>query len=260
MLELESILRKKNCTPVLIGRVGSKAYGTDNAESDDDYMAIVLPDSKYYLGLESWGQNGTWELKVANGEPVDLVAYELKKALNLLLKFNPNIVPLPWLREEDYIYVEPYLGRMLINNREAFNSISAYKTFVKYAENQIDHVKKGLTGKLGQKRKGIVEKYGYDVKFAMHTIRLLNMIIEFGETGKLQVWRGDKDASTLKSIRNGEWPEDLFYEIAEKLVQMANLSMEDTVLPLYPDYEFIEQMCIDMVSYCLHNEILPKYA
>ena len=59
------------------------------------------------------------------------------------------------------------------------------------------------TGRMGAKRKELVEKFGYDTKNASHLIRLLKMGIEALTTGELLIERPDNNM--LLEIKRGEW-------------------------------------------------------
>jgi hypothetical protein len=59
-------------------------------------------------------------------------------------------------------------------------------------------------GYMGQKRRELVRRVGYDAKNAAHLIRLLRMGIEFLTEGTIHVER--QDAPELLSIKRGDWP------------------------------------------------------
>ena len=48
-------------------------------------------------------------------------------------------------------------------------------------------------------------RFGYDTKHAALLVRLLRMGREIVHTGKVHVWRGDRDAEELLAIRAGKW-------------------------------------------------------
>jgi len=73
-------------------------------------------------------------------------------------------------------------------------------TYVGYAKGQLHEAAKVPTNR-GQGRQALVQKYGYDTKFAMHTIRLLETARDLLRTGELKVRRSDGE--WLKAIREG---------------------------------------------------------
>jgi len=141
-------------------------------------MGICVPPKRYFYGLKEFEQ---FEKFVVEW---DVVIYSLKKFVKLLFKNNPNVVSLLWLKDEHYIKKTIY-GERIIKNRDIFSCKVAYKTFCGYAKDQLHRMTHGAyQGYMGDKRKKLVSKYGYDCKNAAHLIRLLNMGIgrKFGES------------------------------------------------------------------------------
>lgn len=232
--------------PILLGRVGSKAYGIDTPESDEDYMGVCIAKPDVYLGLSKWCNDGTREFKKEE-DKFDSVVYEIKKFIRLCLNFNPNVIPLLWIRSQDYVIIEPE-GQYLINNRKIFNSKKAYHTFMGYAKGQISRMKVGSIGKLSAQRKDLVEKYGYDTKIAYHTVRLLRMVKEFFITdGKdLGVYRSE-DAEELKNIRQGSLLLQDFYNYCDNLMVDIESWYKVSKLPEEPDFLSANVMCKDLI-------------
>ncbi len=236
---------KINTKFLLIGLVGSQAYGTATEESDEDYMGVALAPLSYYTGLDQWQNEGTKEFKKEKGDEYDAVVYELKKFFKLCLGFNPNVIPLLYLPKYKYATAG---GMQLVYNADIFVSKYAYDTFIGYAKSQLSNVKKGITGKYGAKRKELIQKYGYDVKFAMHTIRLLTMINEFFSTGKMSVNRGS-DIPHLLDIRHGKITEKEFFQEAEFLLSIAQGEFEKaTWIPDKPDFKRANELCMDIIE------------
>lgn len=232
---------------LLVGQLGSKAYGTDTAESDDDFSGVAIAPKSHYVGLDGWENSGT--LKIKSQDPnynAELTAFELRKFLRLCLAFNPNAIPLLYLRPADYV-VTSWTGQMIIRNRDMFTSSNAYRTMTGYAESQRRAVVNGDTGKLGMKRKELVAKYGYDVKFASHTIRLLRMAIEFFRDGNLITYR-EHDKDELLDIRQGKWTLTRWLAEVDQLLILARLAEKEGNLPEKPMYAGVNHMCMDIVA------------
>jgi predicted nucleotidyltransferase len=228
---------------IISGIMGSRSVGTNTTESDYDSMSVVLGSEDIYLGMDWWGQQGTKENKSEQGEHT---SYELTKFLRLCQGFNPNVIPLLWLRDEDYT-VKTEFGKQLIENRDMFNSKVAYHAFAGYAHNQMKKMGDPTcgTGRMGEARKALREKYGYDTKYAYHAVRLLRMCLEFFRTNgkELNVWRKDIDAHNLLRIRNGEYPYETIMSMLD--IHMADLKRvgETSLLPDNPDKKRIRDFC-----------------
>src|SRR3954464_9857525 len=113
---------------VVLGLMGSHRHGNSippvepNAIDDIDLMGFVVPPPEYHLGLPRWQH---WRLQV---DELDVVLYSLEKAVRLLLKSNPNIVGLLWLREEEYLHRHPTFD-LLRKRRAIFSSQAAADAF-----------------------------------------------------------------------------------------------------------------------------------
>lgn len=121
---------------VVLGLMGSHSHGTylppeePNAVDDIDLMGFVVPPLRFHLGLERWQH---WTLQV---DELDVVLYSLEKATRLLLKSNPNIVGLLWLRDDEYVHRGKGFER-LRRDRGIFSSRAAAETFAGYANDQL---------------------------------------------------------------------------------------------------------------------------
>lgn len=100
-------------------------------------------------------------------------------------------------------------------------------------------------GYMGEKRKALVKKYGYDCKNAAHLIRLLRMCIEFLETGEINVWRDGADGAEIRAIKAGQWSLIQVQDEAERLFQIANDARDKSQLPYGPNIEAISEVLVD---------------
>ena len=89
-------------------------------------------------------------------------------------------------------------------------------------------------------RKELEAKFGFDVKHAMHLVRLLRMGTEILETGQVHVYRPDREE--LQGILRGEWSYDRLEAYAEEMdVKFARL-YETSTLRDKPDRKGIENL------------------
>lgn len=101
-------------------------------------------------------------------------------------------------------------------------------------------------GYMGDKRRQLVERFGYDTKNAAHLIRILRMGIEFLNEGTLYVEREDKHE--LMDIKRGLWPLDKVQAEAERLFALASEAYVRSPLPPEPDRKRAERLVMDIVS------------
>jgi hypothetical protein len=277
-------------TSTFLGFVGSKSHGTytppDDPDTIDDIdiMGVVVPPPLYTMGLH------TFEHWVLQRDELDVVIYSLDKFARLLLKGNPNVLGLLWLRPDDVLNAPAWWGQ-LVERRAWFAAKSVYASFAGYAAGQLARMTsyspaidaeiqtleseltaagwytseimdgrslpmpKGIAPQdanakaqrlrslrakyhaayMGEKRRGLVRKHGYDTKNAAHLIRLLAMCEEFLLTGNLRVYR-DTDGDTLKAIKRGEWELDAVKVRAEELFARCHAAKADSTLPDTPDF------------------------
>lgn len=119
---------------------GSIAHGmfipsTDPKSIDDiDLMGFVFGSRENYFGLHEWGSRRTKEIKQG---AYDVVLYEIRKAVSLLLQGNPNILSMLWVAGEHTLIRQP-AAQALIDNRELFLGKHVYNAFAGYAHQQME--------------------------------------------------------------------------------------------------------------------------
>lgn len=122
-----------------LGYVGSQSHGTyvpptdPDAIDDIDMMGVLMPSRRHILGLDSF------EHWTCQKDELDVVAYSFHKFVGLLLKGNPNVLGLLWLREQDYLKrSQGFLE--LQKNRSLFAAKSVYASFAGYASGQLQRM------------------------------------------------------------------------------------------------------------------------
>jgi hypothetical protein len=136
----------------------------------------------------------------------------------------------------------------LLAIRDAFSSKQVYHSFVGYANSQLHRMTHlAFEGYLGQKRKSLVQKYGYDCKNAAHLVRLLRMGIEFLTEGILHVERRN-DAAQLLEIKHGQWSLEAVKEEAARLFALCEEAYNHSPLPALPDKERINAQCTSILA------------
>ena len=234
---------------ILTGYRGSIAHGTyvpnhdPHSVDDKDVMAICVPPLDYYYGLKQFGSRGTQEIK---RDEWDIVVYEAKKFISLLAQGNPNVLMMLWLEPKYYIDICE-AGQLILDARKYFVGRHVYKAFTGYAYSQLHKMTHGAwDGYMGQKRKALVARYGYDTKNASHLIRLLRMGVEFLRDGQLYVER--EDAKQLLEIKRGEWPLKKVQAEADRYFKLTEEAYLHSTLPEGPDFEAINRLCVAVVQ------------
>ena len=111
-----------------------------------------------------------------------------------------------------------------------------------------------------EKRSELEEKYGYDVKHAMHLIRLLKSGVDILEKGIVPVKRDD--AAYLLDIRGGKYTYEEITKESEKLSEKVRSLSEKTNLPEKPNYDLAKEIMIEIYQkqWKLSPEKKTKYS
>lgn len=122
---------KKNT--LLLALHGSRAYGTNVPESDEDFKGISVGSNEHYNGFVN-------SFEQAELNDPDTVIYEVKKFFKLASDCNPNIMEMLFSATEDQLYVSK-LGEIIVDNRDMFLSKRARFSFSGYAISQLKKIK-----------------------------------------------------------------------------------------------------------------------
>lgn len=241
-------LNKSNLTwledrTIILAPTGSHAYGTNTAESDRDYKGVCIPPIDYYLGLESFNEYNTSGGKNFKNtkDDVDVSIMHINKFVQDAMQGVPNNIEILFVRPGDYLKVTD-LGQVLIDNRHLFLSKQIKNKFGGYARSQLMKLKNKKSNGTG--RQDLIDKYQFDTKFAMHSVRLLTSAIEILESEDFSTYRSNRQL--LLDIRNGKYTFDEVIEMIKHYDNELKQVLEVSGLPDKPDYKTINKMLIDI--------------
>lgn len=117
---------------------GSVAHGMYVAPEGDgiddiDLMGFCVGGLGDYFGLTEWGSRGTKEVKSGS---YDVVLYELRKAVSLLLQGNPNILSMLWVNDGHFLK-KHWIMDELRKAKHWFAGKHVYNAFAGYAHAQL---------------------------------------------------------------------------------------------------------------------------
>ena len=115
------------------------------------------------------------------------------------------------------------------------NSLKEYSNWVSWKKNR------------NPERKVLEDKFGFDLKHAMHLIRLGRVGLELLQTGVIQTTRPDRDELLL--IKNGGWSYDKLNEEFQKLNQQIEAAYLTSKLPHSTNKDQINQLYQKLLSY-----------
>lgn len=228
---------------ILLSLTGSQAYGTSVEGSDIDYKGVCIPPVEYYLGLKSFNEyNNTGGKNFKNTKnDKDCSVLHVNKFVKDAMDGTPNNIEILFARPHDYLKVTD-LGQVLIDNRHLFLSKKVKNRFGGYARSQAQKLKSENSNGTG--RRDLIEKYGYDTKFFMHSIRLLTSAIEILNTGDYSTYRSNREF--LLECRNGKYTLEEALWMIDDYDSRLNESFNRSKLPEESDYEAVNNLLIEI--------------
>lgn len=196
--------------------MGSVAYGVSSDTSDMDVYGFCIPDKNMVfphlrgeiLGFgrqiqrfEVWQQHHIKDDSALGGKGrvYDFSIYSIVKYFQLCMENNPNMIDSLFVPQNCVLFMTP-IGNLVRESRRLFLHKGAWHRFKGYAFQQVHKMK--IKNPPEGKRKELVDKFGYDVKFAYHVVRLMLEVEQIMIEGDIDLQRNREQ---LKSIRRGEW-------------------------------------------------------
>ena len=238
--------------------MGSVAYGVSADTSDVDVYGWAIPPKDdlfpHLRGevpgfgtprprFEQYQEHHVRDTDAlaGHGRTYDLTIYGIVKFFNLAMENNPNIIDCLFTPVNCILH-STRVGNLVRESRRLFLHKGVWPKFKGYAYSQLHK----LTNKTPQgKRAQLVEKHGYDVKFAYHVVRLLTEVEMILMEQDIDLQRNNEQ---LKAIRRGEWTEDrLRTWCAEKESQLEKVYAESKLRPT-PDEAKIRALLVNCLE------------
>lgn len=231
-------------SPILEIIVGSTLHGTavDDGLEDLDMMAVVVERPRQFCGF---GPVDTWVHRTkpvgvrSEAGDVDLAVYGLRKFLGLALKGNPAIL-LAFFAPEKYMRRTDVRGRQLQALAPYIVSKQAFNPFRGYIKQQHERLL-GLRGQRNVTRPELVDRYGYDTKYAGHIVRLGFQGEELLLTGNLTLPMPQEQRDLVLKVRTGGYSLAGVSELIIDAEARLQSAFEHSTLRLWPDKETVEK-------------------
>lgn len=225
--------------------VGSGVHGMAIEGTDDrDEMGVCVEPPGTVIGHRRF-EHYTFRTQpegVCSGPgDLDLVIYSLRKFCHLAASGNPTVLIPLFVPDAHVEYINDF-GRELRARRDLFVSKEAGARFKGYLESQ----RRGLMGLRsgGSRNKGradIRAKYGHDVKFAAHMVRLGLQGVELLRTGTITLPIPEPDLAWLRAHRQGAHSKQDALDRACELEADIDTLMGTSPLPEHPDRVAIDE-------------------
>lgn len=241
----EQTMAKKNL--IFKAMTGSKLYGTDTPKSDADYVGVFIPDQEYIIGMKTCEQvefktNPSSSGRRNNKNDEDITLYSLPKFMKLCSQNNPNILELLFVDKKHILVTTPYWEEIVANSH-LFISKKVQHTFLGYAHSQKQKI---ITKVPEGSRVEYIEKFGYDVKFASHLIRLLVEGLELLNDGKLTFPLLMN--RYIRDVKEGKYTLEQVLAKAEELESLVLKSSISSTLPYSPNYEELSKLQMSLIE------------
>lgn len=238
--------------------MGSVCYGVSNDESDFDVYGFCIPPRDFVFPhlrgeiegfstpgerFEQFQQHHILDKQALGGKGrnYDITVYSIVKYFRLLMDCNPNIIDSLFVPRRCVLY-STQIGEMVRENRQLFLQKGVWPKFKGYAYSQLHKLR---TKQPEGDRKEATEKYGYDIKYAYHVVRLLNEVEQILHNGTLDL---EKNKEQLKEIRRGLWTlEQVETYFAQKELHLEELYLNSN-LPIKPDEHKIRSLLLNCLE------------
>jgi len=236
--------------------MGSVAYGVSDDTSDMDIYGFCIPpkDTIFPPGeIPGFGTQKKrfnqyqkhhifWEdAHGGKGQEYDLTIYSIIRYFDLVMRNNPNMIDSLFVPHDCVLHCTQ-IAQMVREKRRMFLHKGAWHTYKGYSFSQAHKL---ATKRPTGDRKETVEKYGVDLKYAYHLVRLLNEIEQILTEGDLDLRR---NAEQLRSIRRGDWTQERVLDYFSSKERELETLYTESKLPWGPDEAAIKQLLLNCLE------------
>ena len=230
--------------------VGSHNYNLNTPESDKDYKIFIAPtfDDLYFNKQFS---------KSYIGETEDYDVHDIRKVSSLFWKANVNFLEVLFSEDIQLKYdvkngtqTHKYLNDIFAmkNDIARMNLPYLYDACIGMHITKKKQIDKGTSG-----TQHLVDKYGYDTKQAMHSIRILNFLRRFADNEftdfKQAIWYMEDEGNKeyLLDMKKGNCAKEEYYFVSEYYLNMIEQDYKDKYKVQKADVE-TNNTLIDLVK------------
>ena len=220
--------------PVFFSLNGSRLYGTSTEASDYDFVGACVEPINYFFAFKHFEQ---CELKIEAMQSEGVI-YSLNKFVSMLASGNPTLLSL--------IFNDNAADRIGLTTTEIRNAIvsrRAADAFHGYARQQIKRIHTNQA--LHVTRQKLIQKYGYDTKYAAHVFRLVAQGVELLESGSISLPMHKDNIEECLFVLNGGYKTlDEFVREANTRLERLSAAEKESYLPEKADTEFLNDFLV----------------
>ncbi len=237
--------------------VGSVAYGVADEFSDFDVNGFFIPPTNMLFphlnghilgfGKDPKAPKAYQQHHIQDQDrerEYDLNIYGIATYFQLCLDNNPNMVDTLYTPRE-CILTSSSIAEMVRERRDLFLHRRCWPKYKGYAFQQL-HKMDDKNPEEGSKRWKLREKYGFDVKYAYHLVRLLYEAEMILTEGTIDIRRHKEH---LKTIRRGDIPKDDILKWASEKEAYLERAFENTKLRAEPATAEVKQLLLECLEH-----------
>lgn len=242
---------------VMLTVMGSQAYGVSADDSDLDVYGVCIPPKELIFPhlageIPGFGRQiqrfESWQEHHVNDPDkkveYDFAVFGIVKYFQLCMENNPNMIDSLFV-PRNCVLASSQVGEFIRENRREFLHKGAWHKFKGYAYAQMSKIRNKQNAS-NEKRSQSIEKFGYDIKFAYHCVRLMNEVEQILVEQDLDLQRNREQ---LKSIRRGEWKLNELEAYFTNKEHALETAYANSQLPHGPDEDKIKAIlmrCLEM--------------
>ncbi|MDA8021009.1 MAG: nucleotidyltransferase domain-containing protein [Thermoanaerobaculia bacterium] len=238
--------------------MGSVAFGVSTDESDVDIYGFCIPPRDHVFPhlrgevadfdapaprFQQYQRHHIRDAQALSGQgrDCDFTIFSIVKFFRQCLDCNPNLIDCLYAPRRCVLFTTG-IGELVRERRKIFLHRGAWHRFKGYAYSQMHKLRiKQPEGK----RKEMVERYGFDVKFGYHIVRLLDEVEQILVKEDIDL---ERNREQLKSIRRGEWTLERLERYFEEKERQLEGVYSRSRLPAEPDHRAVKTLLLQCLE------------
>lgn len=230
---------------------GSHLYGLNTPESDEDVRFVFINDDyREIIGLNRHDhQNNTDpDESKPKAERKDEQGFELRHFLRMLRHSNTQCMELLFAPESSFQVIAPAFQLVRTFAARLVSTEGLYKSMSGYVKNELRLALGERTGKLGGKRKAMLDKYGFSPTNFSHIFRLCYAARVWFMRGQYPVRVADWNPMLAEYLldlkqRPGNFRLEALKANAEREIHEMDLCYENRLTTTHYDEELANRIC-----------------
>jgi predicted nucleotidyltransferase len=236
--------------------MGSEAYACSTDISDKDIYGFAIPPKedvfphlrgevigfgKQHNRFENWQEHHVEDEESRRN--YDFSIFSIVKYFDLCMQNNPNMLDSLFVPQRCILHATR-VAQLIRESRKTFLHKGCWHKFKGYAYSQL-HKMSTKSPDAGSRRVGLIEKYGFDVKFAAHVVRLMLEVEQVLAEQDLDL---ERNGDLLRAIRRGEWTQEKIKEFFGQKEKELETLYNTSTLPYKPDEAKIKDLLLRVLE------------